>query len=260
MSKYVHGTETEEQDRLRQLNELTNPSFLAFLKPRPHEHILEVGSGLGILAREVSLSANNGRVVGIEFSPDQLAKVPGGRDNLEFVQGDAHSLPFADNTFDVVYCRYLLEHVADGRQVAREMHRVLKPGGRACVQENDIAVFLLWPECPTWTKLWSKFGELQSELGGDAYVGRKLYAHFSAAGFSKIELSLQQEFHYKGMSTFEMWVRNALFILETSGPDLVEHQFATPEELKAVRSEFEHFLTLPDAASYFYWNRALAVK
>jgi ubiquinone/menaquinone biosynthesis C-methylase UbiE len=260
MSKYVHGTDAAEQERLRKLNELTNPPFLAFLQPQPHEHVLEVGSGLGILAHEVALRVNRGRVIGIEYSPDQLAKVHAGRDNLEFVQGDAHSLPFADNTFDVVYCRYLLEHVADAAQVVSEIYRVLKPGGRACVQENDIAVFSLWPECPTWTRLWSKFGELQGILGGDAYVGRKLYTHFTTAGFSKVELSLQQEFHYAGMETFELWIRNALFILETSGSDLVAHGFATPDELKTVRAEFEQFLTLPDAASYFYWNRARATK
>jgi len=260
MSKYVHGTDAAEQERLRKLNALTNPPFLDFLQPQPNEHILEVGSGLGILAHEVALRAELGRVVGVEYSLDQLARISVRRDNLEFVRGDAHALPFADDTFDVVYCRYLLEHVADAARVVREMHRVLKPGGRACVQENDIAVFFFWPECPTWTKLWLKFGELQGILGGDAYVGRKLYTHFRAAGFSKVELSLQQEFHCAGMDTFELWTRNALFILETSGSDLIALGFATSDELKAVRAEIEHLITLPDAASYFYWNRARAVK
>jgi len=260
MSKYVHGTDTEEQDRLRKLNELTNPAFLSFLKLQPHEHVLEVGSGLGILAHEVACRVDRGQMVGIEYSLDQLAKVIARRENLEFIRGDAHSLPFADNTFDVVYCRYLLEHVTDAGKVVHEIYRVLKPGGRACVQENDIAVFFLWPECPTWTQLWQRFGELQGILGGDAYVGRKLYTYFMTAKFSKVELSLQPEFHFAGLETFELWIRNALFILETSGPDLIAHGFATRDQLTSVRAEIEHFLTLPDAASYFYWNRARAVK
>lgn len=162
--------------------------------------------------------------------------------------------------FDVVYCRYLLEHVADAARVVSEMRRVLKPGGRACAQENDIAVYQLWPECPTWTKLWRKFGELQEKLGGDAYVGRKLYSHFRAAGFSGVDLSFQPELHWAGMDTFELWIRNCLYILETSGPDLVAHDLATGDQLLSVRAEIERFITLPDAASYFYWNRARAVK
>ncbi len=260
MSKYVHGTDAAEQERLRKLNELTNPPFLNFLQLSPHDYVLEVGSGLGILASQAAEIAAHGRVVGIEYSPQQLAKVSVGRPNLEFIRGDAHALPFADNTFDVVYCRYLLEHVADAQSVVREMYRVLKPGGRVCVQENDIAVFQLYPDCPVWNELWTKFGKVQGMLGGDAYVGRKLLTLFRSGGFDRVELSLHPEFHYAGLETFELWIRNALLILETSGPDLIAQGFATPEQLKAAGVEIEHFLTLPDAASYFYWNRARAVK
>jgi SAM-dependent methyltransferase len=42
---------------------------------------------------------------------------------------DAHSLPFAEGTFDAVVCQAVLEHVADPPRVAGEIHRVLKPGG-----------------------------------------------------------------------------------------------------------------------------------
>ena len=258
MSKYVHGTESEEQERLRKLNKLTNPPFIAFLAPQAHESILEVGSGLGILAGEVALVAR--RVVGIEYSAEQLANVSVSRDNLEFIRGDAHSLPFADDTFDAVYSRYLLEHVSRPTTVLREMRRALKPGGRICVQENDIAVFQLWPDCPTWKKLWAKFGELQTMLGGDGYIGRKLYQYFIEAGFSSVELSLQPELHYAGMPTFELWIINALKILEASGPDLLEKGMSTQEELRIARREMEQFITLKEAASYFYWNRARGVK
>jgi hypothetical protein len=81
-----------------------------------------------------------------------------------------------------------------------------------------------------------------------------------AAGFSGVDLSFQPELHCAGMDTFELWIRNCLHILETSGPDLVAHGLATADQLLSVRAEIEHFVTLPDAASYFYWNRAQAVK
>jgi SAM-dependent methyltransferase len=42
---------------------------------------------------------------------------------------DAHALPFADNTFEVVLCREVLEHVRHPETVVRELHRVLVPGG-----------------------------------------------------------------------------------------------------------------------------------
>lgn len=48
---------------------------------------------------------------------------------LAKVKMDIHQIPFQANTFDVVLCNHVLEHVRDDIQAMREMHRVLKPGG-----------------------------------------------------------------------------------------------------------------------------------
>lgn len=47
---------------------------------------------------------------------------------------DLHHIPFPDNTFDVVFCNHVLEHVEDDRRCLREIYRVLKPGGWALLQ------------------------------------------------------------------------------------------------------------------------------
>ena len=51
---YIHGTHDEEQERLTLLNRLTNPPFLKFLALRETDRVLEVGSGLGLLASEAA--------------------------------------------------------------------------------------------------------------------------------------------------------------------------------------------------------------
>ncbi len=53
---------------------------------------------------------------------------------LAKVKMDIHTMPFADNQFDVVLCNHVLEHVHDDRQALREINRVLKPGGFAILQ------------------------------------------------------------------------------------------------------------------------------
>ncbi len=61
-------------------------------------------------------------------------------DNLDYTTGDynspiadihfdLHQAPFADNTFDVVFCNHVLEHVEDAHQCMKELYRVMKPGG-----------------------------------------------------------------------------------------------------------------------------------
>ena len=53
---------------------------------------------------------------------------------LAKVKMDIHQIPFEENTFDVVLCNHVLEHVRDDIQAMREIHRVLKPGGFAILQ------------------------------------------------------------------------------------------------------------------------------
>ncbi len=255
---YIHGTEKTEQERLVALNRLTNPAFVEFLELRPDSRVLEIGSGLGILAGEVAARASQGGVIGIEFSSAQLAATPVTRPNLRFAQGDAHRLPFDGALFDVVYCRYLLEHVADPVEVLREMRRVLRPGGRVCVQENNILANEFYPECPRFDAIWEKFVALQLKLGGDSLIGKKLFALLRQAGFQHIRLSFAPEIHPADSDTFLPWVENMIHNVTGAAALLVRHRLATQREIDEAVAEVRAFEMRPDACGYFYWNRARA--
>lgn len=53
---------------------------------------------------------------------------------LAKVKMDIHNIPFEDNTFDVVFCNHVMEHVQDDIKAMAELHRVLKPGGWGILQ------------------------------------------------------------------------------------------------------------------------------
>jgi SAM-dependent methyltransferase len=257
VSDYIHGTQPDEQERLAKLNAMTNAAFVAWLTPREDDAVLEVGSGLGMLAAQVAGRAPRGRVVGLEFSEAQLARArERNAPNLEFVRGDAHQLPFADGSFDVVYCRYLLEHVADPGRVLAEMRRVLRPGGRALAQENNIEINRFDPPCPKFDALWSRFGTLQAQLGGDAFVGLRLHRLFRQAGFRDLQLSIAPEVHWSGSPGFEPWVHNLIGNIRSGERKLLETGLATPAEIAAAIDELGTLLRRDDASAIFYWNRA----
>lgn len=99
---------------------------------QPGERVLEVGIGTGI---NLSLYPKHCSVTGIDFSGSMLEKAreraaAKGIRNARLLQMDAADLKFADDSFDIVYAPYLISVVPDPVQVAREMRRVCRPGGR----------------------------------------------------------------------------------------------------------------------------------
>ena len=102
---------------------------------RPGMQVLDVGTGTGLLAREiVHTLGSSDRVVGLDPSWQMMAT---GRRQLSirFVQGVGERLPFPDSHFDFVTMGYALRHVPDLDQTFEEYHRVLKPGGRLLLLE-----------------------------------------------------------------------------------------------------------------------------
>jgi len=253
---YIHGTEAGEQARLSELNRMTNGAFVGFLGVAAGERVLEVGSGLGLLAAGVAGSAAGVEVTGVEKSAEQLAaamRAPG----VRYVQGDAQQLGFAPGSFDVVYARYLLEHVADAAAVVSEMRRVLRPGGRIALQENDISLLRVDPPCPAFEEVWSAFAAYQRQLGGDALIGRRLFRLLRNAGFAGIEISVQPEVHWQGSPGFESWIRNLIGNI-AGATGLGRSGLCTGERIEEAAAELEELIEREDASSIFVWNRAAA--
>ena len=69
---YIHGTDSAEQARLTLLNRLTNQAFIDFLSLGDVSSILEIGSGLGLLAEQIATLVPQSAVWGLEYSSDQL--------------------------------------------------------------------------------------------------------------------------------------------------------------------------------------------
>jgi ubiquinone/menaquinone biosynthesis C-methylase UbiE len=97
-----------------------------------------VACGTGLVARLAAEAVGvDGRVAALDLNPAMLAvaselpAVEGAP--IEWVEGDAQALPFAEASFDVVCCQLGLQFFPDRERALREMKRVLVPGGRAVV-------------------------------------------------------------------------------------------------------------------------------
>jgi ubiquinone/menaquinone biosynthesis C-methylase UbiE len=110
--------------------------LLAEAALRPGEHILDLATGTGIVAREAALFVGDrGRVVALDINPAMLdvgrsLPEPAGA-SIEWLEGDAAALPLPEVAFDAVLCQQGLQYFADRPAAAAEVRRVLASGGRA---------------------------------------------------------------------------------------------------------------------------------
>jgi SAM-dependent methyltransferase len=93
--------------------------------------VLDVCTGPGMLAR--GAAGRGASAVGLDFAAQAISVARARIPEAEFVQGDAQSLPYDDESFDAVVCGYGVIHVPDPTRALSEMLRVLRTGGRAAV-------------------------------------------------------------------------------------------------------------------------------
>jgi SAM-dependent methyltransferase len=143
------------------------------------EAVLDVGCGTGAVTAEVS-QTTGGRVTGLDLDPGMIDFAAGWLTDVEWIVGDAHSLPFPADSFDLVLCSFLLLWVAEPTVAVQEMTRVVREGGAVlATTEPDYGGRIDYPED-------IKLGPLMEESlrhdGAHPRIGRRLKALFSSSG------------------------------------------------------------------------------
>ena len=123
----------------------TDPQVLArvveLAAPRVDWLALDVATGTAHTA--FALAGHVRGVVGIDLTPQMLAEsrrlgAARGISNVAFGLADVHDLPFPPETFDLITCRRAAHHFSRIGQALREMHRVLRVGGRLVIDDRSV--------------------------------------------------------------------------------------------------------------------------
>ncbi len=105
--------------------------LISMLKPNKNERALDIGTGPGFVA--IRMAGKVALSVGLDMTEHMLdiaVKKTENNPNVIFVRGDALSLPFPDESFDIVTCRRVAHNIKSQGRFIEEVRRILKKGGK----------------------------------------------------------------------------------------------------------------------------------
>jgi len=97
---------------------------------KPHDNVLDLCCGTGDIAGLIKKIQVSACVTGIDFSENMIDIAKDKHPTVKFLQGDATSLPYEDNTFDIVTMGFGLRNIQNAEKAVEEVYRILKPNGK----------------------------------------------------------------------------------------------------------------------------------
>jgi ubiquinone/menaquinone biosynthesis C-methylase UbiE len=218
---------------------------------RPGAQVLSVGCGPGVILSAVTHLDSSIRATGIDVSESRLQQAREknrGNARVQFVRGDAQSMEFHSDSFDLVYCRMLLQYLKEKERAVSEMTRVCKPGGTVLLQDLDGQLLWHYPEEPSVQRTLEKVVKALSATGFDPFVGRKLFWLAKNAGLTNIDVQAESYHLIAGEAEphiLQQWELK----LEIARPQLARVLGSEHEAEKQSRA-FLEYLRRPDTLTY----------
>jgi ubiquinone/menaquinone biosynthesis C-methylase UbiE len=166
---------------------------MAFLEPfltPTLRDVLDAGCGSGYFTRRVAAALPSATVVGLDRDERRLAFARSQRSTgcVHYEPGDVGDMAFADDSFDLVFCRFVLVHDRDPNRGLREMARVARPG--ATVVAYDMVHEGVWfvPGRPAFEKLLRVVVDLLRDRGAEPNQGLYLASGMRRAGLTDVSI------------------------------------------------------------------------
>lgn len=189
----VPGGLEAECVRLEQQAALSFPDELSILREvlTGRRRLVEIGAGCGAATARLRAEFPETELIGVDHDEALLDRI---RDADRRIVADAAAVPLPTGSADVVYLRYVLQHLRDPAAALAEAWRLLAPGGVVVVTEVDAE---LWgvadpPASPrSRAVMQNAYGAIdvaQRERGGDRLLGRRTTRLLRSAGFGSVVL------------------------------------------------------------------------
>ena len=245
----------EDAREASRLEEKVDPGAWArkYLAPytRDGAELLSVGCGPGVILQAATTLRRGVKGTGVDISESRIREAVqrnNGKPRLTFVRGDAQALQFPANTFDLVYCRMLLEYLPRKKEAVAEMVRVCKPGGTVLLQDLDGQLLWHYPEDAVMQRGVEAVVAALSAGGFDPYVGRKLFWLAQTAGLSNLNVQAES-YHLIAGAVSQRILNQWELKLDIAKPQMAKALGSTAEAEEQIQ-RFLAYLCRPDTLTY----------
>ena len=250
---YIMGSATEGNRLEKKTNRQEMERQLRLVGLEPGMRALDAGAGTGAVARVMAnIVGPTGEVTAFDASKVRLRQgevlaAQEGLQNLTFQSGDILSPPFARESFDFVWCRFVFEYLADPDAAMDQLVDLVAPGGTLVISDLDGNMVFHDGMDAEIEKTWHRIlNSLQDTF--DPHAGRKLYRRFCQRKLRDIQVHCLP-YHLFAGAIPEHDLENWQAKLDTIRPQGTK-ELESAEQYDHFVEQFVHFLKRPDTFTY----------
>ncbi|MHB8232288.1 MAG: class I SAM-dependent methyltransferase [bacterium] len=203
--------------------------------------VADIGTGLGILLHLLK-DKNPSKIIGIDIDKGSLnaARYLTQAKNTGYINANGFNMPVKDGAFDVVFARYVFQHVNLSGNFLSEIKRIIKDGGLLVIMDIEDDLNIFYPELPEAAeKLFRIYSEYQELKGGDRFISKKLPAFLAAGGlgggFCEIEMKPYTFVFFKNKNDVSnSTVLKNTFLLVQNELELVKNNLLTEKLISSI--------------------------
>lgn len=218
---------------------------------------LDAGCGGGDVTCELARRVGpRGRVLGVDVDAAklELARAEAatqGLSNVEFRRLDLRTQALGAD-FDLIYCRFVLSHLADPGGTVAACYRAVRPGGLLIVEDIDFRGSFAWPERDAFQRYGALYEAVVRRRGGDPHIGARLPMLLRDGGFGQVGMHIVQPMATEGETKLIHPMT-----LESIGDAIVQDRLLARDELDALLREL--YAVADDPLSMFGLPRIVQV-
>jgi len=253
--KYILSTGESAAERLLLLNELFGPGTRKLLRTAglsPQKRVAEIGCGTGLVSLWMAeVVGREGSVTAVDASADQLQVAERGAEalalkNISFHQAGAYDTGLPAVSFDLVYSRFLLCHLAEPTKALAEMRRLLKTSGVLVCEDHDDGGIFTEPPTRAYRRLVEISEAVNRAHSLDSYIGLKLPRLIREIGFANPEVHVDQIAVLRGHGKrfWELTLREAAPAILAAGASTADELEWIYQEMRTIANDDSVLLML----------------